>query len=104
MDGMEVYIGEDGEIQGIYSDDLAEVFEGDAQETRRASHVEPHPKGGWLADMRPVGGPVLFADGVGLVQTDPHRTPFATRREALAAETAWIRARLAEGALRFTRE
>ncbi len=42
----------------------------------RASHIEPTPSGGWLADLSPVGGPKLG--------------PFDKRREALAAEVAWL--------------
>lgn len=43
---------------------------------RRASHVEPDAAGCWLADLSPVGGPVLG--------------PFVTRSSALAAEAAWL--------------
>jgi hypothetical protein len=47
--------------------------------------VEPHPtKNGWLADMRPVDGPVLGANGTS-------SEPFKTRAEALAAEREWLR-------------
>jgi hypothetical protein len=42
----------------------------------RASHVEPDASGRWLADLSPVGGPLLG--------------PFARRSEALAAESAWL--------------
>jgi hypothetical protein len=44
----------------------------------RASHVEPDDSGRWLADLRPIGGPVLG--------------PFERRSEALAAEIAWLEA------------
>ena len=44
----------------------------------RASHVEPDADGRWLADLRPVGGPVLG--------------PFGRRGEALEAEAAWLEA------------
>lgn len=47
---------------------------------RRASHVEPTAEGLWEADMSPVHGPTLG--------------PFATRKEALAAEVAWLKANL----------
>jgi hypothetical protein len=43
---------------------------------RRDSHVEPTEGGQWLADLSPVGGPVLG--------------PFVTRSQALQAERAWL--------------
>ena len=43
---------------------------------RRASHVEPDERGRWLADLTPVGGPVLG--------------PFDRRGAALAAEQQWL--------------
>ena len=44
----------------------------------RASHVEPDLSGQWLADLGPVGGPVLG--------------PFAHRSDALDAEQSWLEA------------
>ena len=108
----EILIDEDGRIQHVYDDALAGLFdgEGDAR-VARASHVEPagdwcphcgtverrfadcafpHITRGWMADMRPVGGPVLLApDGEG----------FATRQAALDAERAWLSAQLARRTL-----
>ena len=43
---------------------------------RRASHVEPDENGRWIADLSPVGGPLLG--------------PFARRSQALAAESRWL--------------
>ena len=43
---------------------------------RRGSHVEPIPGGLWIADMKPVDGPVLG--------------PFNIRSQALAAERRWL--------------
>lgn len=43
---------------------------------KRASHVEPHSGGGWVADLYPAGGPLLG--------------PFRFRWQALAAEVAWL--------------
>jgi hypothetical protein len=43
---------------------------------RRGSHVEPVPSGQWIADMKPVDGPVLG--------------PFSMRSQALAAERRWL--------------
>ena len=99
----DIVINEDGTIQFVYDDELAAVFDGEEQTTTRASHVEPagdlcphcgtvarrfadcahaHVTRGWLADMRPSGGPVLVdADGEG----------FKTRAAALAAEREWLR-------------
>lgn len=70
-----------GNARCIYSDEAAEILR-DVGETvvRRASHVEPFMDG-WVADMRPVGGPVLPVGGA---------TRYGTRREALEAERLWI--------------
>ena len=43
---------------------------------RRASHVEADDQGRWWADLGPVDGPLLG--------------PFDRRRQALAAEQAWL--------------
>ncbi len=43
---------------------------------RRGSHVEPISGGKWIADMKPVDGPVLG--------------PFSIRSQALAAERRWL--------------
>lgn len=66
----------------IYSDEHAGLFAGQGQpQITRASHVEPDPNGdGWIADMAPVGGPILG--------------PFPTRAMALAAETCWLEAKM----------
>ena len=88
----DVMVEADGTIRFVYSDDLAEAFEGESQETRRASLVEPFngPAGpGWTADMSPSGGPVLF-DREGSRGRILAR-PFRTRAEALAAERNWLR-------------
>lgn len=103
-DELDIIIEENGDIRFVYSDALAEVFAGEEQTTVRASHVEPHPtRPGWLADMRPSGGPVL---GRGWVRTPEaiawslaHEgndgvaslPPFPTRADALAAEREWLR-------------
>jgi hypothetical protein len=64
-------------FNAVYDDALVETLDalGDYRVTR-ASHVEPHPDGGWTADMRPMGGPTLG--------------PFKLRAEALAAERQWL--------------
>ena len=43
---------------------------------RRASRVEPDATGRWVADLSPVGGPLLG--------------PFDKRSEALDAERVWL--------------
>lgn len=69
-------IDPEGQVTTIYSDEAAPMLQalGPVAITR-ASHVEP-ASGGWTADMRPVGGPILG--------------PFALRGEALAAEVKWL--------------
>jgi hypothetical protein len=90
-----IVIRPDGTVTHIYSDELADVFAGEKQQTRRASHVDPYPGGGWFADMRPSGGPVLWANGssetVGGNAIELGLTPFALRQDALDAERAWLR-------------
>jgi hypothetical protein len=108
-DDLTIYIGADGTVQHVYDDALAELLVDDGEvTTHRASHVEPHPRGGWIADMRPVGGPILGADGaiVGDLNGDDAYAiavaaldSFRLRAEALAAERAWLDACLADGSL-----
>lgn len=78
-----ILIEPDGTLRFIYTDELAEAFDGAGDATtRRASFVEPDPNGGgWLADMTPV------ADGVVL-------GPYFFRKDALNAETDWLREHL----------
>lgn len=107
MEDLAIVVEEDGVVKFIYSDDVAELFEGEESATRRASHVEPVEGGGWFADMSPVGGPVLYASGpidgrthvlLGVMRSNRLEiaaaclpTPFRSRREALDAEVAWLR-------------
>ena len=110
---LDIVIRPDGTTSFVYSDELAEVFEGMLVTTRRASHVEPHPtRQGWLSDMSPSGGPVLGfecstedvdwsvvcpecarfpnrCDHVTL--TVEKLKPFQTRQQALVAEREWLR-------------
>lgn len=80
----------------IYSDAaVGLIARADVAETTRVSHVEPAETigwgAGWIADMRPVKGPILH-DGFetfGLQQ----KRPFATRQAALDAERVWLRER-----------
>jgi hypothetical protein len=78
-------VAPDGRIRAIYDDALAELFAQGETTIRRASNVEPHPDGGWLADMSPSGGPILYGpDGKG----------FPLRQAALDAERAWLEEKL----------
>ena len=127
MNDIELYINEDGSVQAIYTDDLASVFPGADMQTRRASHVEPHPtKGGWIVDMPPVDGYLLDAgatepgpngpngftevttkvrdwrrlplpDLVGAIEATVQVKPFTTRQAALDAERAWLDERMRAG-------
>ena len=66
---------EGGKIRFIYSDDLLPLMGEGRTRIARASHVEP-VAAGWVADLSPVNGPRLG--------------PFATRKEALDKEVAWL--------------
>lgn len=68
---------DNGHVQFVYDDALADLLDTGTADVRRVSHVEPAP-GGWTADMSPVDGPVLG--------------PFALRQTALDAERAWLTA------------
>jgi hypothetical protein len=74
---IELVIAAGGTIRCVYSEDVDLAALGDVDITR-ASHVEPNKRGGWLADLSPVGGPVLG--------------PFPRRSQALAAEAEWLAA------------
>lgn len=94
---IDIYIDTEGHVQHVYSDEVADLFEEEKVHgrvtVRRASHVEPFGLG-WMADMRPVGGPVLLdtdtANPLG-------RVAFATREAALEAERRWLAERMAQG-------
>ena len=68
-----------GQVHYLYDEALDLSSLGQAT-IRRASHVEPDEAGLWWADLAPVAGPKLG--------------PFIRRSEALAAEAAWLEARL----------
>lgn len=72
---MKLLISPTGSIRCLYSEDLDLQALGQL-EISRASHVEPTADGQWLADLAPVGGPVLG--------------PFTSRSAALTAETQWL--------------
>ena len=83
-DIMNLVIEKGGRVRGIYSEVIDLAALGPSVITR-ASHVEPDSQGRWLADLSPVGGPVLG--------------PFEQRSEALEAEVAWLEANWLEGDL-----
>jgi hypothetical protein len=95
----DIVIEADGTVRFVYSDLLADVFTGEQQRTVRASHVEPHPaRAGWLADMRPCGGPVLgercslhLPAGDAGDGTAAALVPFPSRQAALDSEREWLR-------------
>src|SRR5262245_51440707 len=91
----EILFGTDGNARFVYSDEdaafMREVAPGSTERTARASHVEPSGDGGWEADMRPVGGPVILDCRPGVGSEPGEICGFATRDEALQAEAAWLR-------------
>ena len=72
----------DGTITTIYDDAHAALCEEGRATVTRASHVEPHPDGGWTA--------TIISDGTVL-------GPFPLRKDALAAEIAYITNKLKNG-------
>ena len=74
---MDLLVLPDGTVRAIYAEDIDLTRIGPPI-ISRASHVEPDSQGRWLADLGPVGGPVLG--------------PFDRRSEALAAELDWLEA------------
>jgi hypothetical protein len=72
---MNLIIESGGRVRGIYGEAIDLATLGSPQITR-ASQVEPDQRGRWLADLSPVGGPVLG--------------PFGRRSEALQAELVWL--------------
>jgi hypothetical protein len=74
---MQLVIERDGRVRGIYGEEIDLAALGPAR-ISRASHVEPNKSGLWLADLSPVGGPVLG--------------PFGRRSDALEAEMSWLEA------------
>jgi hypothetical protein len=72
---MQMVIEPGGIVRCIYSESINLTVLG-SPAISRASHVEPDQQGRWLADLSPVGGPILG--------------PFQVRSEALAAEHSWL--------------
>jgi hypothetical protein len=76
---MRLRIDARGQVRCLYGEaiDLAELG---ALTIRRAGRVEPDPEGRWWAELCALGGPRLG--------------PYPRRSAVLAAEAAWVEARL----------
>ncbi len=72
---MELVITPAGQMRCLY-DELLDCNQLGQATIQRGSFVEPDQLGQWHADLAPVAGPLLG--------------PFASRSQALAAETAWL--------------
>lgn len=72
---MQILISPSGTVRCVYAETIDLRRLGRVQ-IRRGSHVEPTDDGHWTADLSPVNGPTLG--------------PFASRKQALAAELAWL--------------
>jgi hypothetical protein len=72
---MQLVIERDGRVRGIYGEEIDLAALGTAR-ISRASHVEPDESGRWIADLSPVGGPVLG--------------PYDKRSDALNGEVSWL--------------
>jgi hypothetical protein len=68
------------QVQAIFDRCLADALAEFGPGLKAASNVEHHPVlGGWIADLRRVGGPILGA-----------HVPFSSRHAALDAERRWL--------------
>ena len=72
---MNLIIESNGRVRGVFGEEINLAVLGSPKITR-ASQVEPDEQGRWLADLAPVGGPILG--------------PFERRSEALKAEETWL--------------
>ncbi|MCE9555415.1 MAG: hypothetical protein K8T91_18855 [Planctomycetes bacterium] len=72
---MQIVVTPTGTIRCLY-DETLDLHAFGPLEIQRGSHVEPTADSQWLADLSPVHGPVLG--------------PYPLRRQALAAEAAWL--------------
>lgn len=78
---LRIVVAPTGAVAMVYSDAARTVMDALGHATiRRASHVEPDAAGQWVADLTPIGGPVL--------------EPVPRRADALAAEVMWLERRL----------
>lgn len=72
---MQIIVDPRGIVRCVY-DETIQLRQLGRIKIRRGSHVEPIADGKWIADMKPVDGPVLG--------------PFNMRSQALAAERHWL--------------
>lgn len=72
---MQLIIETSGNVRSLY-DEAIDVRTLGAADVTRASHVELADNNHWMADLSPVGGPMLG--------------PFQLRSDALRAEQAWL--------------
>ncbi len=72
---MRIRIDRRGHFRAIYGE-MIDLHSFGRLSIRRASNVEPTSNGHWLADLSPVGGPLLG--------------PFQKRSEAIQAELDWL--------------
>ncbi len=73
---MQLVIAPDGTLRCLYSE-LLDLHALGRPSIRRGSHLEPTGDGRWMADLSPVGGPILGT--------------FDLRSEALHAEQRWLK-------------
>lgn len=73
-----LFIAPSGRVVFVYDDAMAALSAQGLATTRRASHVEPSPEGGWSVDLSPFTG----------VTTEGHG--FERRGEALDFERGWL--------------
>ena len=71
-----ITIEDNGSLNFVWDDRLADLAAGCDVTTKRVSNVEPADDGQWWADMAPVDGPKLG--------------PYRLRGEALQAERDWL--------------
>jgi len=74
---MQIVIRSDGSARCIYSE-FVDLHALGQLAIARGSHVEPDSDANWIADMKPVNGPILG--------------PFIKRSDALTAEREWLEA------------
>jgi hypothetical protein len=77
MSEVRITVQDDGKLEFIYDDALADLLTLGPSVTVRASEVEPCA-GGWQADMRRQDGCTILG-------------PFPLRQQAIDAEVAWLR-------------